>query len=88
MQAQRCEVGIEKYEAVAGLRLVGVDLLADPDLGHGEIPGLEAGEFHMLVSRSHPEGEALHTLINQGIQQIKDSGQMRALWRRYFPNSP
>ncbi|MBB5205568.1 polar amino acid transport system substrate-binding protein [Inhella inkyongensis] len=88
LHAQRCDVGIEKYEAVAGARLVGPDLLADPDLGHGQIPGLDGGEFHMLISRSHPEGEALHALINQGITQLKESGQMRTLWRRYLPNSP
>lgn len=84
LHAGRCEIAIEKLEAVAGFKRLGRDLLADPDLGHAPIPGLARGEFHMLISRQHPQGEALRALIDRGLKSLRDSGELRELRQRYL----
>jgi len=84
LHAGRCEIGIEKLEAVAGFKRLGRDLLGDPDLGHAPIPGLARGEFHMLISRQHPQGEALRTLIDRGLKTLRESGELRELRQRYL----
>ncbi|MFO1250880.1 MAG: transporter substrate-binding domain-containing protein [Inhella sp.] len=84
LHAGRCEIGIEKLEAVAGFKRLGRDLLADPDLGHAPIPGLARGEFHMLISRQHPQGEALRALIDRGLKALRESGELRELRQRYL----
>lgn len=85
LHVKRCEVGLEKLEPVAGLRRLGHDALADPDLGWAEFPGLPKGEFHMMVSRQHPQGEALRDALDQGIKTLRESGQLQELRRRYLP---
>ncbi|MBH9553095.1 substrate-binding periplasmic protein [Inhella gelatinilytica] len=85
LHARRCEIGLQELEAVAGLKKIGPDVLADPDLGWAEVPGLPKGEFHMLVTRQHPQGEALYQFLNQGIKTLRDSGKLQELRRRYLP---
>ncbi|WP_374435494.1 substrate-binding periplasmic protein [Inhella sp.] len=81
----RCTIGLEKLEIVAGYRITGKDLLADPELGHAQVPELPPGEFHMMVSRQHPQGEALRDLLNRGLSTLRSSGQLQALQRRHLP---
>jgi|GEM_PF-378759 len=81
----RCELGIEKLEAVRAARYKGQQLLADPDIAYAPIPGMAKGEFHMLVSRQHPQGEALLAAINAGLKALRDSGELKALRSRYLP---
>lgn len=81
----RCDIGLEKLEIVAGYRITGKDLLADPELGHGTVPDLPPGEFHMMVSRQHPQGPALLALLNRGLSELKASGRLQALQKLYLP---
>lgn len=85
LHAARCDIGLEKLEVVAGYRITGKDLLADPELGHAAIPGMPRGEFHMIVSRQHPQGEALRNWIDAGLKRLRDSGELQALSKRYLP---
>lgn len=77
--ANRCEIAIEKLEAVQAARYKGQHLLADPAIAYAPIPGMPKGEFHMLVSRQHPQGKALLDVLNQGIKALRESGQLQAL---------
>ena len=83
--ADRCEIGIEKLEVVQASRYTGKDLLADPDIAHAPIPGMPKGEFHMLVSRQHPQGKALLQVLNSGLKSLRDSGQLQAIRKSYLP---
>lgn len=85
LHAERCQVAVEKLEVVAGYRVTGKDLLADPDLGRAPIPGMPKGEFHMLVSRQHPQGAALRAWLDTGLKRLRDSGELQQLQRRYLP---
>lgn len=85
LHADRCQIALEKLEVVAGYRITGKDLLADPELGHAPIPGMARGEFHMIVSRQHPQGEALRNWLDAGIKRLRESGELQALSKRYLP---
>lgn len=87
LHALRCEVGLSELEAVAGLSRIGQDVMGDPELGWAEFPGAVKGQFHMLVSRHHPQSEALRNLLDQGIKTLRDNGQLLELRRRYLPGS-
>lgn len=83
--ADRCELGLEKLEAVQATRYTGKNLLADPDIAYAPIPGMAKGEFHMVVSRQHPQGKALQQVLNAGLKTLRDSGQLQAIRKNYLP---
>lgn len=83
--ADRCEVGVEKLEAVQAGRHDGQPLLANPDIAFAPIPGMPKAEFHMLVSRRHPQGQALLDMLNRGIRDLRATGQLKALRQLHQP---
>ncbi|HRE19370.1 MAG TPA: transporter substrate-binding domain-containing protein [Rhodocyclaceae bacterium] len=84
--AGRCDVVLGRREIAAGFRLLnGIDYTRSPDFGMGEIPGMQPASFHMMISRNLPYGEELLHLVNQGIDEMKQSGEEHTLARRYLP---
>ncbi|MBB5203525.1 polar amino acid transport system substrate-binding protein [Inhella inkyongensis] len=82
LHAGRCDLWLEKYEIVAGTRVTGSDLLADPDLGWGRVPELPGGPFHMLISRQHPQWL---DRINAGLARMAAAKELETLLRRHLP---
>lgn len=83
LQAGRCDLFVEQVEVMAGYRVTGRDLLADPDLAHQGVPGLPGTPFHMLVSRNAPRSQALLTTLNAGLTELAQSHQLDRLWAQY-----
>lgn len=81
--ADRCELGVGELEVVKASQYNGRALAANPDIGYARIPGMAKVEFHMLVSRQHPQGEALVQLINAGLKELRERGQLQAIHKRY-----
>lgn len=81
--ADRCELGVGELEVVRASLFKGKPLADNPDLAYGRVPSMPKVEFHMLVSRQHPQGEALLEVINAGLKELRDRGQLQALHRRY-----
>lgn len=82
--ADRCEIGIEKLEVVQAARYRGQRLLSDPAIAYAAIPGMPKGEFHMIVSRQHPQGQALVDVLNRGVKTLRARGELDAIRKRYL----
>ncbi len=81
--ADRCELGVGELEVVKASLYNGRALAANPEIGYARIPGMAKVEFHMLVSRQHPQGEALVQRINAGLKELRERGQLQAIHKRY-----
>ena len=88
LRAGRCDVVLGRREIAAGFRLLnGIDYTRHPDFGMGSAPWVKPANFHMLISRNTPYAEALLTIVNQGIDEMKHSGEDRLLARRHLEPS-
>ncbi len=65
-------------EVFAGFSVVGMDFLADKNLGYAQVPGLGPTRFHMLFSRNE-EGERLRRIVDKGIGKLEASGRLQKL---------
>lgn len=83
LQMDRCDLGVGELEAIRGTRLTAKPLVDNPEIGFGQIAGLAQVDFHMLVSRQHPQGEALVQFINKGLRDMRVRGELQALHKRY-----
>ena len=81
---QRCTLFIEKYEILAGFKAIGDDYLADKDLGYHNIPGVESTSFYMIISKNYQYGKALKDLIDNGIDELKLSGKLDQILKKYI----
>jgi len=79
-----CDLFLEKYEVLAGFAAIGQDMLGDAALGHQPVPGMQATEFHMMVSRRHEHGAELLRLINDGLRELQVSQQLRSMLAKYL----
>ncbi len=78
----RCDLFLEKNEIMTGYAAIGLDYLADPDVGRVPMPGMKASFFHFGVTRKFPEAEALRALIDQELVKMEDSGRLLEIWAR------
>lgn len=83
LQSGRCDLFVEQIEVMVGYRILGQDLLADPDLGHQAVPGLPSTPFHMLVSRKIPQAQELLHLINTGLADLEARHELDRLWSKH-----
>lgn len=81
--ADRCELGVGELEVVKASEHLGQPIAQDPDIAYARVPGMPKVEFHMLVSRQHPQGQALLQVLNSGLKDLRDRGQLQAIHRRY-----
>lgn len=80
----RCAVFIGRYEIVAGMGLLGQDLLADPDLAYEPIPDATAEPFYLLISRNIDHPEALKQRLDEALESLTQSGELDRLRRAYL----
>ncbi|HEY5717192.1 MAG TPA: transporter substrate-binding domain-containing protein [Motiliproteus sp.] len=79
----RCASFIARYEIVAGMGLVGTDLLTDNELGYAPIPDAEPDPFYLLISRNIPHSESLKREFDQGLARMRQSGELQRLRAAY-----
>ena len=80
---ERCDVFVEGYEIFAGFSAIGKDYLANKNLQYFIIPNIEKQPFHMMISRNFKYGKELQEVINKGITQLKESGKLKELLKKY-----
>jgi polar amino acid transport system substrate-binding protein len=87
LRAGRCDFFVEELEVIAGYKLIGNDYLADPDLQHGPVPGVQAPSAHLIAGLNKP-GAALMPELNVELLNLIRSGQAAQLWRRHAGDIP
>ncbi len=80
----RCDFFLARYEIFSGFVRIGENFPLDPQLGHSKLPGNVTDPFHLLITRNHSISDQLKRLIDEGIQQMKDSGQLENLLNSYL----
>ncbi|RDE19410.1 hypothetical protein DV711_10965 [Motiliproteus coralliicola] len=75
----RCATFIGRFEIVSGLANLGVNLLRDPQLGYAPIPDAQSEPFYMLISRNLADADKLKQQIDQKIDALEASGELRKL---------
>jgi len=80
---ERCDVFVEGYEIFAGFSVIGKDYLANKNLKYFIIPKIEKQPFHMMISKNFKYGKELQQVINEGINDLKQSGQLEELLKKY-----
>jgi len=78
----RCDLFIENIEVMAGFSKIGIDFLADEDLGHAAVPEMEPYQFHMMFTRN-ALGKKLQSIVNEGLTELERSGKLRELIEFY-----
>lgn len=81
--AARCDLFLARYEVLAGFAQLGEDHLRD-GLVAVAIPTIAPESFYMLISRAHPEADAILTLINQRLRTLKQDGMLDQLLQQYL----
>lgn len=78
-----CDLFIEGYEILSGFSVTGNNYLADKDLRHGVIPGLDSKGYHMLISKNLNYSHALKAVIDTGILRLQQNGELTELLNHY-----
>ena len=79
LRSGRCDVVPYSLESIAGLRLVGMDVLGSGDIAYSPIADVEPTPLVMMVAKSYRHGDALVTLINQELAALRQSGELQRL---------
>lgn len=81
--AGRCDLLLARYEVLLGFALTGTPLLSEL-WQHTPVPGIEADDFRMLVSRNLDNSESLHQFLNQSIISLDKTGVLDELLEAYL----
>lgn len=81
----RCDLFVEKYEILAGFAAIGVPFLSDKALGKAPIPGMASTPFYMMLSRNYRHKAKLKKILDNGLDEMKKSGQLQEILNRYIP---
>ena len=79
----RCDIFLARNEIIAGFKVIGNDLLTDKIAG-SPAHWMEGEKFYMLVSRNVDNSQAIVDALNQGIDQLKESGELNKLIDHYL----
>jgi len=80
----RCDITIDSYVTLAGLKTIGQNYLTDPNIAWASIPGIPVDDYHMMVSKKFKHGKSLATLIEKGLKKLKSSGELDRLLKKYL----
>lgn len=80
LQRGRCDVFPYNVEVVESYRLIGSDLLADPDVAHEAIADMQPFPLHMLVSRHYADAAQLLQWLDDDFNSMRNSGELQALY--------
>lgn len=81
--AGRCDAFLARYEILAGFSALGQNHLRE-GLTAEPIPGVEADQFHMMISRQYPGAEELVQLLNRGFEALAADGTLESLLQGYL----
>ena len=78
-----CDLFIEGYKILPGFKMIGHDYLADMNLKHSIIPGLASKGYHMLISKKLAYRHELKRILDEGILDMQNSGEMDKVSEKY-----
>jgi polar amino acid transport system substrate-binding protein len=87
LKAGRCDYFVEELEVISSYKLLGTDLLADPDIERQGLPGAQAPAKHLVTSLKG-RGQTLLPRLNEALQALIDSGQAAVIWTRHAGDMP
>lgn len=85
--AGRCDLLLGRVEVIKGFALINNPLLTN-QWQHTPIPGIEADDFRMLVSRGSPHSLPLYQFLNTRILKLKQLGVLDRLIAPYMSPEP
>lgn len=88
LKAGRCDYFVEEHEVMRGYALTGHRYLADPDLGHGPVPGAVPPRLHFILTRGTDATRRLLPLLNREIIQLRAQDAVRQLVERDLARAP
>ena len=87
LRANRCDYFVEELEVMSGYKHMGTDYLADPELMHSAVPGVNAPAAH-LIAGLNTRGSAMMSPLNVALLELLRSGQAAQLWRKHAGDIP
>jgi polar amino acid transport system substrate-binding protein len=78
----RCALFVEKDEIMVAFAKIGKNYLADPDLAKAPVPGMKPTRFYFGISRNFARAAELHTLIDDQLLLMEESGRLVELWKK------
>lgn len=85
--AGRCDLFLANREILAGFSILGKHY-NDSDMVSAQIPGARNDDFHMLISKRYRYRKALKQLLDKGIEQLEQTGGLKAIINHYLPATP
>ncbi len=83
LKNKSCDIFIEKLEVVLGQQRIGKGFLENPDLKWEKIPDKQDETFHIMVTKKSPYSKQLLAILNQGIKEMKDNGDLKKILDKY-----
>ena len=85
LKSKRCQIVPARLEGAIGYRLLGLADYEQLGLSFAAKPDRPNAtqSMHFAVSAKHPQAEALVTMLNEGLEQLKASGAIRDLSDRF-----
>lgn len=84
LQHKFCHVALARLEIIAAAGMIGKPLLTK-EIAYGALP-VAKERFHFLISKNHPQGKALLSIINDGLDRLERTGQLKSILNSYLPN--
>ncbi|MBV8501380.1 MAG: transporter substrate-binding domain-containing protein [Paucibacter sp.] len=87
LKAKRCDYFVDEIETVYNHKFIGDDYLADPELGHGPVPGAQVPTSHLMTAKGSPASRLLPAL-DKALAGLIKSGQAEAIWAQHTKELP
>lgn len=88
LKAGRCDYFVEELEVMRGYALTGHPYLADPDLGHGPVPGAVPPRLHFILTRGTEATRRLLPVLNREIVRLRAQDGVRQLVETDLARTP
>lgn len=87
LEAGRCDYFVEELEVIAGYKMLGRDLLADPGLQHHGVADASAPAKHLIAAKGGQASQLLPK-VNATLDVMIQSGELAKIWNKFMPNAP
>lgn len=82
VERRRCDAFVYYKEVMRGIELT-TGYLVPHTFVEEAVPNMEPMQFHFLISKNIKNASDVVTKLNAGIQQLKESGKMKKILKKY-----
>lgn len=83
--ARRCKVFLARSEIFFGLTYLGLPTSLHKELAYKKIPNVKPETFHILISRQFKYANELKSIIDNGVDELRRSGELENILKKYIP---